>query len=236
MRRAAAGAQAAMMRIRTVGRLATAAGPFRFECPTTTTSHRLAMTQSLPPANPTLETLLARRSCWPLARPAPRDDELAAILDTAARAPDHAGLKPWRMTLLRGAARQALLARLLAHPEAQTEEVQALRGKYTAKLTTAPVVLVLHAHIASHPKAPEFEQLLAVGGAVTNMLNAAFALGYGAFWSSTPGALGRLLHSVLELGPQDRMLGLLNLGTRVNPLAAAPRASQAQYVREWTGD
>ena len=28
-----------------------------------------------------------------------------------------------------------------------------------------------------------------------------------------PGALGQLLHSVLELGPHDRMLGLLNIGT-----------------------
>lgn len=193
------------------------------------------MTQTLTD-NPTLDTLLTRRSCWPLTTPAPRDDELGAILDAAARAPDHAGLVPWRMTLLRGDARPALLARVLAHPNAQTDEVQALRGKYTAKLTTAPVVLVLHAHIVEHPKAPEFEQLLAAGGAVTNMLNAAFALGYGAFWSSTPGALGRLLHSALELGPQDRMLGLLNLGTRVNPLVPVPRAERSAYVREWRAD
>ncbi|KAF1023316.1 MAG: putative NAD(P)H nitroreductase YdjA [Paracidovorax wautersii] len=193
------------------------------------------MTQTLTD-NPTLDTLLARRSCWPLTTPAPRDGELGTILDAAARAPDHAGLVPWRMTLLRGDARQALLARVLAHPDAQTDEVQALRGKYTAKLTTAPVVLVLHAHIVEHPKAPEFEQLLAAGGAVTNMLNAAFALGYGAFWSSTPGALGRLLHQVLELGPADRMLGLLNLGTRVNPLVPVPRAERSAYVREWRAD
>lgn len=186
--------------------------------------------------NPTLTHLLSRRSCWPLTTPAPRADELDAILDSAARAPDHAGLVPWRMTLLQGDARHALLQRVLAHPDAQTEAVQSMRGKYTSKLTTAPVVLVLHAHIQDHPKAPEFEQLLAAGGACTNILNAAYALGYGAFWSSTPGALGQLLHSVLELGPHDRMLGLLNIGTRVNPLVPVKRVARDAYVREWRGD
>jgi len=186
--------------------------------------------------NPTLAHLLERRSCWPLTTPAPRADELGLILDAAARAPDHAGLVPWRMTLLQGDARHAMLQRVLNHPEAQTDAVQSMRGKYTSKLTTAPVVLVLHAHLKDHPKAPEFEQLLATGGAVTNMLNAAFALGYGAFWSSTPGALGQLLHSVLELGSHDRMLGLLNIGTRVNPLVPVQRVAREAYVREWRGD
>ena len=186
--------------------------------------------------NPTLAQLLQRRSCWPLTTPAPSADELGLILDAAARAPDHAGLVPWRMTLLQGDARHALLQRVLSHPQAQSEAVQSMRGKYTSKLTTAPVVLVLHAHIQDHPKAPEFEQLLAAGGAYTNVLNAAFALGYGAFWSSTPGALGQLLHSVLGLGPNDRMLGLLNLGTRVNPLVPVRRVARDTYVSEWHGD
>jgi len=185
--------------------------------------------------NPTLAQLLQRRSCWPLTTPAPSADELGLILDAAARAPDHAGLVPWRMTLLQGDARHALLQRVLSHPQAQSEAVQSMRGKYTSKLTTAPVVLVLHAHIQDHPKAPEFEQLLAAGGAYTNVLNAAFALGYGAFWSSTPGALGQLLHSVLGLGPNDRMLGLLNLGTRVNPLVPVRRVARDTYVSEWRG-
>lgn len=188
------------------------------------------------PLDSPIDTLLARRSCWPLTTPAPQQPELDAILDSAARAPDHAGLVPWRIVMLRGQARHDVLARVLAHPQAQTDEVQALRGKYTAKLTTAPVVLVLAAHVADHPKAPEFEQLLAVGGAATNMLNAAFALGYGAFWSSTPGALGRLLHDVLGFGPQDRMLGLLNIGTRVHALEPVARTPRSRYVREWTAD
>lgn len=186
--------------------------------------------------NPTLAHLLERRSCWPLTTPAPSTDELDAILDTAARAPDHAALVPWRMTVLRGDARHAMLQRVLSHPDAQTEAVQSMRGKYTSKLTTAPVVMVLHAHITEHPKAPEFEQLLAAGGAFTNVLNAAYALGYGAFWSSTPGALGQLLHSVLELGPHDRMLGLLNIGTRVNALVPVRRVPREAYVQEWRGD
>ncbi|RZS35274.1 nitroreductase [Corticibacter populi] len=180
-----------------------------------------------------LSALLARRSAWPLAEPGPTDAALARILDAAACAPDHAGLRPWQFQLVRGAARHELLRQVLAQPQAQVPEVRELHGKYTAKLTTAPVVIVLAARIVPHPKAPEFEQLLTCGAAVMNMLNAAHLLGYAGFWSSTPEPLDGLLRSVMGFAPQDHMLGLLNLGTPVNPPSRQPRPVRATYAREW---
>ncbi len=184
-----------------------------------------------------LETLLARRSAWPLMAPAPQAGELETILQAAATAPDHAGLMPWHFKVVQGEARQALLQQVLQHPDAQTEQVQALRGKYTLKLTTAPLVIVLAARMTPHPKAPEFEQLLTAGAAVMNMLNAAHVLGYSGFWSSAPDPLGSVLNQVMGFAPQDKIIGLLNLGVPVNaPRDQAPRAAWQSYAELWSGN
>ncbi|MCB5190198.1 nitroreductase family protein [Methylobacillus arboreus] len=181
-----------------------------------------------------LENTLARRSAWPLTEPAPTAGELETILQAAAVAPDHAGLRPWHFKVVRGDNRHALLQQVLQHPDAQTERVRALHGKYALKLTTAPVVIVLAARITHHPKAPEFEQLLAAGAAVMNMLNAAHLLGYSGFWSSTPDPLDVLLHKIMAFEQQDKIIGLLNLGVPANaPKATASRPAWQTYAQVW---
>jgi len=182
----------------------------------------------------TLEAILARRSAWPLSEPAPAPEELESILQAAAVAPDHAGLRPWHFKVVQGDDRQALLHRVLQHPDAQNEQVRALQGKYTMKLTTAPVVIVLAARITVHPKVPEFEQLLAAGAAVMNMLNAAHLLGYSGFWSSTPEPLAALLHNVMGFGSQERIIGLLNVGMPASAArTAVARPSWQEYAQLW---
>ena len=180
-----------------------------------------------------LKALLERRSAWPLGLPAPTAAQFERILEAAACAPDHAGLTPWRIQYVQGAGRQALLAQVLAHPLAQTEEVRALHGKYTAKLTTAPLVLVLAARVKYHPKAPEFEQMLTCGAAVMNMLNAAHLQGFHGFWSSTPGALGDILKDVMGFEAGDQMLGLLNLGTPPHTPTTPPRVQAQVFAQQW---
>lgn len=181
-----------------------------------------------------LQGILERRSAWPLTEPAPTPQALAAIVQAAASAPDHAALRPYHFKIVQGQNRQQLLQQVLAHPLAQSGEALALHGKYRLKLTTAPAILVLAARITTHPKAPEFEQLLAAGAAVMNMLNAAHLLGYSGFWSSAPDPLGTLLHQVMGFAAQDRIIGLLNLGTPVQTSRSpAPRTDWRQYAQEW---
>ena len=190
---------------------------------------------SLIPDATALHTILTRRSAWPLTEPAPTPEELETILQAAAVAPDHAGLRPWHFKAVRGNDRQALLQQVLKHPDAQAETVRALHGKYTLKLTTAPVVIVLAARITPHPKAPEFEQILSAGAAVMNMLNAAHLLGYSGFWSSTPAPLDNLLHEVIQFEERDRVIGLLNLGKPASTERNyAPRAEWQSYAQIWS--
>lgn len=181
-----------------------------------------------------LQTILARRSAWPLTKPGPSPDELETILQAAAVAPDHACLHPWHFKVVQGNNRLTLLQQVLQHADAQTEQVKALQGKYTLKLTTAPVVIVLAARLTQHPKAPGFEQMLSAGAAVMNMLNAAHLLGYSGFWSSTPAPLDNLLHKVMQFEEQDRMIGLLNLGKPASSERSyAPRVKWQSYAQLW---
>ena len=190
---------------------------------------------SLAPDAAALQSILARRSAWPLTGPGPAPEELETILQAAAVAPDHACLHPWHFKVVQGASRQALLDHVLQHPDAQTEQVKALHGKYTLKLTTAPVVIVLAARITPHPKAPEFEQILSAGATVMNMLNAAHLLGYSGFWSSTPAPLDNLLHEVMQFEERDRVIGLLNLGKPASTERNyAPRAEWQSYAQIWS--
>lgn len=180
-----------------------------------------------------LQWLSERRSRWPLQEPGPDEATLARIFELAACAPDHASLVPWRFKYVRGEHRHHLLEQVLNHPEAQTEHVQNMRSKYTSKLTTAPVVVVVAVHLTEHPKTPEFEQFLACGAAVMNMLNAAHLLGFPGFWSSTPAPLDALLKTVMGFEPQDHMAGLLNLGTAAQPPLALRRAAPETFASAW---
>lgn len=185
------------------------------------------------PGNAALQRMLQRRSAWPLAQPGPDEETLQRILGAAACAPDHAGLMPWRFKYVRDGQRQQLLQQVLACPEAQTPQAQDMHGKFTAKLTTAPVVIVLAERQVPHPKAPDFEQTLACGAAVMNMLNAAHFLGFHGFWSTAPGVLPELLKRVMGFEPGDRILGLLNLGTPPHTPSTPPRPQVSAYAQPW---
>jgi nitroreductase len=55
-----------------------------------------------------IEALTTRVSSSMLVHPGPDELELHSILSAAIRAPDHGHLRPWRFTILRGAARERL--------------------------------------------------------------------------------------------------------------------------------
>ena len=66
---------------------------------------------------PELLSFLATRrsaSAVTLAEPTPGDDDVAALIRLAARAPDHGKLAPWRFIVLRGENKAAYAARLEA--------------------------------------------------------------------------------------------------------------------------
>lgn len=114
-----------------------------------------------------------------LCEPAPSQDELLRMAGAAQRAPDHAGLAPYRFAVVRGAAKQRLADLFESAALAQGKSAEQAR-RDRERATAPPLLVAVIARIdAGHPVATVHEQWIALGGALANFLTAAHALGYG---------------------------------------------------------
>jgi nitroreductase len=182
-----------------------------------------------------LQALLSRQSVGikHLQEPGPSDEQLQRMVEAALRAPDHAGLVPFRFAVVRGAARdrlgelfvQAAIDGGKSEPDAQVDRERARR---------APLTVAVIARIDSgHPLVPAHEQWACVGGALTNLLNAAHAMGFGGKMLSG----SKVRHPALQqafAGPGETLLGWIALGTPVNsPSRKVTKPRAADVLREW---
>jgi nitroreductase len=181
-----------------------------------------------------LNVLMTRQSHWPLAEPAPDDSQLQQIFDAALRAPDHGALRPWRFVLIRGGARLKLGELLVDLACARApEEPRSAHEHRGRRALAAPVVIALVVSLTRETKVPEVEQLLSVGAAAMNMLNAIHMLGFGGFWATGPDSYEPQMHRALGLAERDRLLGFLFVGTPPDGVRAVERPSSDRYVTEW---
>ena len=190
-------------------------------------------THALPTA---LTTLLTRQSVGikHLIEPGPDDAALRSMAEAALHAPDHAGLVPFRFALVRGAARERLatLFQQVAIDAGKSDETVRFERERALR---APVTAAMIARIdLGHPIVPAHEQWACVGGAITNFLNAAHALGYGGKMLS--GAKAR--HPAVQqafCGPGETLIGWIALGTPASSPSRAPAKPRAgDVLRDWT--
>ena len=84
-------------------------------------------------------------------------------------------------------------------------------------------------------KIPEIEQVMAVAAAAMNMLNAAYALGYGGKWITGPNAYDPTVAAALGLQAPDRLAGFLYLGTPATTALPVKRPDVADHRTDWLG-
>lgn len=170
-----------------------------------------------------------------LLEPGPDAAALATMLAAAMRAPDHGRLRPWRFTVIQGAARsrfgelmaESLLRRM---PGAAAARLQAERER----AFRAPVIVVVAAKIQPAAKIPAVEQLLSAGAAAQNLLIAAHALGFAGAWKTGDVAYDADVKVALELEEADAIVGFLYFGSSAGALVPArPGFDAAAHVRHW---
>lgn len=167
-----------------------------------------------------------------LTEPGPDDTQLQALVEVALRAPDHGELMPFRFSVVRGEARQRMAdlfgqyARTRGKDEASVaiERERALR---------APVTLAVLARIdLGHPVVPAHEQWMCVGGAVSNLLNAAHALGFaGKMLSGGKARAPAVTQAFCD--PGETLVGWIALGTPTRPLRSGHVKTLNEVLRYW---
>lgn len=137
---------------------------------------------SLPPERAAaLDLISTRHSVGPkhLGEPGPGDDELRHAFAAALRAPDHGKRVPFRFVIVRDDGLERL-AELFVDYGRRCGKDDAELAMERTRAVQAPVVIAVVARVAGDDEVPAHEQWIAVGGALTNVLNALHILGYGA--------------------------------------------------------
>lgn len=186
--------------------------------------------------NPTLlQGLLQRQSVGikHLAEPGPDDAQLRILADAALRAPDHAGLVPFRFAVVSGPSRERLaeLFRRAALDAGKDAAGAALDAERAAR---APVTVAVIARIdAGHPLVPMHEQWACLGAALANFLNAAHALGFAGKMLSGAKVRDAAVQSAF-CRPGEQLVGWVALGTaRASPARHLHKPRAADVIADW---
>jgi len=172
--------------------------------------------------NPVISFLSTRRSVTAKTMAAGRvdPDHLDAILGAGIRVPDHGALKPWKLVVISGAARERL-DREIIHAEFRRENPDAsaeAESIETARLQRADVVIAVLSAPVEHPKIDVWEMQLSAGAVCTTLLYAAQSFGYAAQWLTEWYAYNdRMLAALGGRVGTDRIAGFIYIGEKIKP-------------------
>lgn len=184
-----------------------------------------------------IDLLLQRRSAKVLTEPGPDEGALALLLESAARAPDHGRLRPWRFIVIRGAERERfgeLMAEQLrrARPASTPETL----ARERQKAFRAPLIVAVAAVCDPKAKVPQVEQVLSAGSAAGYILLAARALGFNAVWKTGAAAYDETIKTALGLEGNDSIVAFVYVGTEAPGESAPPaRTEWRDRVVVWGG-
>lgn len=169
---------------------------------------------SLPPERAAaLDLISTRHSVGPkhLGEPGPGDEALRHAFAAALRAPDHGKRVPFRFVIVRDDGLERL-AELFVDYGRRCGKDDAELAMERTRAVQAPVVIAVVARVAGDDEVPAHEQWIAVGGALTNVLNALHILGYGAkMLSGLRAADPQIVRAFCREG--ETLVGWISVGT-----------------------
>lgn len=174
--------------------------------------------ESLPAAHPSPEAvrmLRLRRSTSAdlLCDPGPDPQTLRALLEIAARAPDHRRVYPFRFIVFEGDARARAGGIIAAAFEAnEPGSAEARIDSERRRFLRAPVVVAVVSAVDRAHRTPEWEQVLTAGAVCQNMLLAASAHGFAAQWLTEWYGYDRRVLDGFGLKPHERIAGFVYIG------------------------
>jgi nitroreductase len=183
------------------------------------------------PAPHAMDLLLSRRSgsAKTMGEPGPSREQLAAILQVGARAPDHGKLFPWRFIVFEGDGRERFGRMLGKILEAEGERDRQI-DEEKKRFLRAPVVVGVVSSARELIKIPVWEQELSAGAVCQNLLLAAHALGFVANWITEWYAYHPEVKEGLGLKSGERIAGFIYIGTPTVELEERVRPEMDKIV------
>ncbi|MDF0750670.1 nitroreductase [Marinobacter sp. 71-i] len=181
-----------------------------------------------------MDALLKRSSESRLTTPAPDQATLDKAFACAARAPDHALLRPWRYLVIEGENALSALGDLFAATldDGASEKE---RSKIRKKAQRAPMVIVGIASHQTHPKVPEIEQTMSAAVGMGYLLLALESAGFGGMWRTGAMAYNADIARGLGLADHEIITGFLYTGSVSSPKPEVPRPAPDDFVSRWPG-
>lgn len=182
-----------------------------------------------------LTLLRTRRSGKPrdLGAPGPDAGQLRAMLEIAARTPDHGKLAPWRFVIVGDGQRDALAQLLERAYRAENATAGRLEIEAMHQFAhQAPALVVVLSSPKGNSKIPLWEQELSAGAAAMNLLHAAHAMGFAGGWLTGWPSYSPTVRDAFG-NADERIAGFVFIGTPQRPLEERPRPEYDDVVSTW---
>lgn len=184
-----------------------------------------------------LELFSARRSVKPAQFNGEiiEEETIALMLESARWAPTHALTQPWRFTVIEGEGIPRFTAFMQEAYKTHTPEEKFNVLKYEKlgnSLRACSHIILVGMKRQDIQKLPEWEEIAAVSAAVQNMQLVGHALGAVGYWSTGGVSTHPVMLDWLELGQEDRPLGMLLMGkTDVDVKIPERKTAEAFTIR-----
>lgn len=161
-----------------------------------------------------LNFLLSRRSVSPrlLHGPYPSDTELSRIIAAGVRVPDHKGLQPWRLVVMKSKSLQNL-SQSMQRLAIEDPACGATWEKQASLYTNAQLVICCIYSPDRDSALPEWEQFLSAGAVCLSLVNAAIASGYAASWISGGPTEDATLIPKAKIELYEQVVGMIHVGS-----------------------
>jgi nitroreductase len=170
-----------------------------------------------------------------MADPAPDEATLRAMLEIAARVPDHGKLAPWRFILYQREDRSRIVDGLTRIAAGHTDDKEGrFRADKARGFLDAPLIVgVVSAPVPEHPKIPLWEQQLSAGAVCLNLIHATESHGFAAQWLTGWYAYDEEAKRWLGLKTGEHVAGFIHIGTSAAPRIERDRPDVAALTSVW---
>ena len=192
------------------------------------------MTTSNDQATFAAELMQSRQTILPkrLVTPGPDAAKLELLLSSAASAPDHGQLVPWRFVVVPQHARDRLGAVFAASLRLRdSKALPEQLAQAEEKAHRAPVLILVVVDVdRADPTIPSNERIISAGCAIQNILLMSTALGYGSALTSGKALRAAPLRRLFGLASSEIALCFISIGTAVSRKPARLRPAVADFV------